>query len=164
MSEDDDSGYYVLPPQADNIEIIRVGDMHFTMPFDDATVKLLDSVPTPIIIKMHGQVGHLVIKDAKMVDKEVMLQYHIPPAMTTPDPPGILWTRIARAVMSPTRYRSVWEPHLADMRHEHGECMKRGDFRGARMAVVRAHFYSIPSWIWGVAGSALAGVVRWLRT
>jgi hypothetical protein len=164
MSDDDDYEYE-LPPQARDIEYIKIGK-DFVVGLDDATKELLDRVPEPKVITVsgklrHGSLMHLVIKDAKLVKREVHInKYHL--GSRVPDPPGILWTRIARAVMSPSRYRAVWEPHLADMRHEHAECIKFGDLRGARIAVVRAHFYSIPSWIWGVAGSALAGVVRWL--
>jgi hypothetical protein len=161
MSNDDDNDYE-LPSGYEFIDV--GGHKNFIVKIDAIASGMLDSTPAPTVVRVLGNhekhaAGTIRIVKRFKVSKRFIREYRVQPT-----PPDILWTRIARAVMSPTRYRAVWEPHLADMRHEHAECMKRGDLRGARMAVIRAHFYSIPSWIWGVAGQLAAGVVRWLRT
>src|SRR5258706_2418355 len=79
-------------------------------------------------------------------------------------PPIILWSGIARLFVSPTRYRTVWLAHIADMHFERSECLKRGDRWGASWAVLRAHYYSLPSWLlrWALAIS-VAFILQPLR-
>jgi hypothetical protein len=60
------------------------------------------------------------------------------------EPAKLLWDPIARLIMSPTRYREEWLRHISDMNHERHVCLKRGDIFGARLAVIRAHFYALP--------------------
>jgi hypothetical protein len=79
------------------------------------------------------------------------------------EPPKLWWSGIARWVMSPTQYRARWLPHVADMHFEYSERMQRGDLWGARWAVLRAHFYSVPRGLWTVAGAFLGWLMRhWL--
>jgi hypothetical protein len=64
------------------------------------------------------------------------------------DPKDLLWTPIARLIMSPAHFRGEWLQHLSDMNSERYECLKRGNLLGAHLAVIRAHFYSLPvSWL-----------------
>jgi hypothetical protein len=63
-------------------------------------------------------------------------------------PATLWWTPVARLIMSPTRYREEWLRHISDMNYERHEYLKRGDAWGARWAVFRAHYYSLPvSWL-----------------
>jgi hypothetical protein len=79
-------------------------------------------------------------------------------------PAGLLWSPIARMLMSPTKYRTEWLPHIADMHFEQAECRKRGDKWGATWAVIRAHYYSLPRWIWAlVAAPLLRPLLHWWR-
>jgi hypothetical protein len=75
----------------------------------------------------------------------------------------LLWTPIARLTMSPTRFRAEWLSHISDMNYERHESLKRGDVSGARWAVLRAHFYSLPRWLLVIPGGFLLHLLRrWL--
>jgi hypothetical protein len=85
------------------------------------------------------------------------------PLLAPEEPPDILWSPIARAIMSPRHYKAVWLPNIADMHYERAECLKRGDLRGARWAVLRAHYYSLPRWLLVIPGAFLLAKIRhWL--
>ena len=82
---------------------------------------------------------------------------------TSEEPAGLLWTPIARLILSPSRYRAEWLSHVSDMNYERHECLKRGDVSGARWAVLRAHFYSLPRWLLLIPGGFLLHLLRrWL--
>jgi hypothetical protein len=79
------------------------------------------------------------------------------------EPADILWSPIARILMSPTHYRTSWVQHISDMNYERHECLKRNDQWGARRAVLRAHYYSPPRGFWVAAGAFLLWLLRhWL--
>lgn len=78
-------------------------------------------------------------------------------------PPRFLWSGIARMVLSPAGYRRSCEPHIADMHQEYFECISRGDEWGARRAVIRAHLYAVPSWVWSLGAHLVLRLVAWIR-
>jgi hypothetical protein len=80
-----------------------------------------------------------------------------------PKAPALIWEGFARLIMSPTQFRKVCEPHIADMEHEYFECLNKGDKVAARWAVIRAHFYAIPGWLYGVIGTILWRIAEWLK-
>jgi|SRR5882724_818934 len=93
----------------------------------------------------HGESLILDDPDVLFTDGTIIVQVEVkhsigPQAM----PANILWSPIARMLMSPTRYRTEWLSHVSDMNYERHECLKRRDIRGARWAVLRAHYYSLP--------------------
>jgi hypothetical protein len=81
------------------------------------------------------------------------------PLLAPEEPPSILWAPLARLFLSPTQYKA-WESHIADMHYERDQCLKRGDVRAARWAVVRAHVYSVPHNLWRGVGLALLWLAR----
>jgi hypothetical protein len=82
------------------------------------------------------------------------------PSLAPEESQTILWTWIARLILSPSKYRSEWLPHIADMHFERFECLRRGDTRGARWAVVRAHVYSVPLRVWTILGALILWLVH----
>ena len=79
------------------------------------------------------------------------------------EPADILWSPIARLLMSPTAYRTSWVQHITDLNYERHECLKRGDEWGAKRAWLRAHYYSVPRGLWMAAGAFLVWLLRhWL--
>lgn len=78
------------------------------------------------------------------------------------EPVDLLWSPIARMLMSPTHYRTSWVQHISDMNFERHECLKRNDKWGGRWAVVRAHYYSVPRWVWRLlAAPLLVPLLHW---
>jgi hypothetical protein len=72
----------------------------------------------------------------------------------------LLWTPVARLIMSPSRYRGEWLQHISDMNFERHECLKRGDPTGARRAMIRAHLYSLPRWLLFIPGGFILNFLR----
>jgi len=74
-------------------------------------------------------------------------------------PPKLYWDWLARRLMSPSQYKKLCEPHIADMHAQYFCCINKGDEVGARWAVIRGNVYAVPSWAWG----ALASLLLWLK-
>jgi hypothetical protein len=91
------------------------------------------------------------------IAEEIAKEFAAPPLE---DPADLWWTPIARLIMSPSRYRGEWLPHISDMNSERHECLKRGDVAGATWAVIRAHFYSLPRWLLVIPGGFVLNFVR----
>jgi hypothetical protein len=88
---------------------------------------------------------------------------HIIPQEALDEPADLLWTPIARLFMRPARYRAEWLSYISDMNYERHESLKRGDVSGARWAVIRAHFYSLPRWLLLIPGGFILHLLRrWL--
>jgi hypothetical protein len=75
-------------------------------------------------------------------------------------PPKIYWSGLARFFMTNSRYKSLVEPHIADMQQEVYECLGRGDEWGARRAVIRGNIVAVPSWLWGVIATGIWRIVE----
>lgn len=79
-------------------------------------------------------------------------------------PPKFIWSWLDGRLISPTQYRKLCEPHIADMHAQYFECISKGDESGARWAVIRGNLYAVPSWAWGVALTVLGWLKHWLST
>jgi hypothetical protein len=79
-------------------------------------------------------------------------------------PPQLVYAPLLQRFLPPAAYKRYVEPHIADMHAEYFACIAAGDQRGARWAVIRAHLYAVPSWIWALVGSLIARVIEWIRT
>lgn len=130
--------------------------------YDDDDLPLdLRIAPEPGQIGLVGQAAILEVGEAIsasninrfVTEPKQAEQLDLPPAVSDPpaaaeEPADLLWTPIARLIMSPTRYREEWLRHISDMNYERHEHLKRNDPWGARWAVIRAHLYSLPvSWL-----------------
>lgn len=74
-------------------------------------------------------------------------------------PPRLVYAPILQRFLRPAAYQRYVEPHIADMHEEYFACIAKGDERGARWAVIRAHMYVFPTWGWAL----LARVIAWIR-
>lgn len=98
------------------------------------------------VIHLFGSISLSVIAKGNLMVLQKTVENPEPAAAD--DPKDLLWTPIARVIMSPARYHGEWLQHLSDMNAERHECLKRGNRLGAHVAVIRAHFYSLPvSWL-----------------
>ena len=103
----------------------------------------------PGVLQLQGYTASVSIGVASLTEAPSTVEAH--GVVSGPEKPAdLLWTPIAHLLMSPTKYRAEWLPHIADMHFERAECIKRGDKRGATWAVVRAHYYSVPRWVWAI--------------
>ncbi len=160
---------YIFPP---SMPIgVRMDMEMFEDDEDDDGLPIALSVSNPVGITAES--GHIkieghaaVLEGHDTVSSSVTTIFTIEPANVeqfTPVPeesPDILWSPIARLFMSPTQYRSVWLPHVADMNFERSECLRRGDTRGAKWAVLRAHYYSVPRKLLAIPGVFLLWLLR----
>jgi len=134
---------------------------------DDAEDNLTISLSLPsqvdfVVMPRPGRLG-IIVGQAKIVEQVEIFEAHgsvEQPVPSPEEPKDLLWTPIARMLMSPTRYRAEWLPHIADMNFERSECLKRRDKRGARWAVLRAHYYSVPRRLWAIPGIFLLWLLR----
>lgn len=74
-------------------------------------------------------------------------------------PPRLLFDGLLRRLMTPVSYKRYVIPHVADMHEEYFSCLAKKDNAGARWALIRAHLYVIPSWVWACLGQLLARVL-----
>lgn len=74
-------------------------------------------------------------------------------------PPRLVYGPLLQCLLRPSAYKRYVEPHVADMHEEYFACLAKGDERGARWAVIRAHLYVIPTWAWAL----IARVIEWIR-
>jgi hypothetical protein len=79
-------------------------------------------------------------------------------------PPRLLGGPLLRRLLRPVAYKRYVEPHIEDMIEEYFARIAEGDERGARWAVIRAHLYVIPSWVWALVWPLIARVIEWIRT
>jgi hypothetical protein len=125
--------------------------------YDDGLPHDLRIAPETGHIGLVGQAAILEVHDAvsaRYTPKRIIVEEFDPPEelfdlpAVEEEPADLLWTPIARLIMSPTRYRAEWLSHVSDMNYERYEYQKRGNLFGAHLAVIRAHFYSLPvSWL-----------------
>jgi hypothetical protein len=133
--------------------------------YDDAMLDL--RLPPQVSVVLTPETGHLgIIGQAAIVEVGGAIStsgtsFATPKIIEQLDPPeesfnlpaveepaDLLWTPIARMIMSPTRFREEWSRHISDMNYERREHLKRGNLFGAHLAVIRAHFYSLPvAWL-----------------
>ena len=86
------------------------------------------------------------------------------PPVRLAKPPRLWPSFIARMLTSKKRYRTQWEPLIADMNDEYFECLAVNDQWGARRAVIRANVNAIPRWVWALTLSLKLHLLDWIRT
>jgi hypothetical protein len=75
----------------------------------------------------------------------------------------LLYGRLLQRFLQPSVYKRFVEPHIEDMHDEYFKCLAKEDEGGARWAVIRAHLYVIPTWIWTLLATLIARVIEWIR-
>lgn len=137
-----------------------MNEMFNDEPADDLTtrVSLMSARVSATATVNVTLIAELAMLGIKVQPAPLVVEYHVPPPVTI-KPPGVLWTGIARLVMSPTNFRNEWLPQIADMHFIIDKCRRENDKWGVWLAVIHAHFYTLPKAVWAVPGSVLVALI-----